>query len=170
MTECCPSVAFNSKEHNLIGSDGHIIDSQNIRIDDNGEIIISGTIMLNYLEEYEKGIIAKEVHTKDLGYIKDGFLFVTGRIDNLIILDNGFKIQTEAFEEKIKNEFNIDDCILFYRNKELFLYVVSDEKIRLDIENKYSNLYLNVKIVDSIKKSKLGKIDRKYYINGEYAN
>ena len=170
MTECCPSIAFNSKEHNLAGSDGHILDCQHIRIGDNDEIIISGAIMLNYLEEYEKGIIVKEIHTKDIGYVKDGFLFVTGRIDNLIILDNGFKIQPEAFEEKIKEEFNLTDCILFYRNKELYLYIASNEKVKEEIENKYSNMYLNVKIVDLIKKSKLGKIDRKYYLNGEYAN
>lgn len=169
LTECAPCVSICSPEHFMLESDGKVFDCHKIRFSRENEIIVSGdSIMLNYLEEYDKGIIAKEVHTKDVGYMKDGYLFVTGRLDNLIIMDNGFKIQPETFEKDLltNNPF-IKDCVVYYFNNTLYLDVIMEEKHTQELRKKLDYLDIHINIVDEIKKNALGKTSRVYYKNGK---
>ena len=169
LTECAPCVSICSPEHFMLDSDGKVFDCHKIRFSEENEIIVSGdSIMLNYLEEYDKGIIAKEVHTKDVGYMKDGYLFVTGRLDNLIIMDNGFKIQPETFEKDLltNNPF-IKDCVVYYFNNTLYLDVIMEEKYTKELRKKLDYLDIHINIVDEIKKNALGKTSRLYYKNGK---
>lgn len=169
LTECAPCVSICSPEHFMLDSDGKVFDCHKIRFSEENEIIVSGdSIMLNYLEEYDKGIIAKEVHTKDVGYMKDGYLFVTGRLDNLIIMDNGFKIQPETFEKDLltNNPF-IKDCVVYYFNNTLYLDVIIEEKYTKELRKKLDYLDIHINIVDEIKKNALGKTSRVYYKNGK---
>ena len=169
LTECAPCVSICSPEHFMLDSDGKVFDCHHIRFSEEGEIIVSGdSIMLNYLEEYDKGEIAKEVHTKDVGYIKDGYLFVTGRLDNLIIMDNGFKIQPETFEkELLVNNSYIKECVIYYFEHKLYLDVIMDESHLKELRKKLDYLDINITIVNDIKKNALGKISRAYYKNGK---
>ena len=153
----------------MLDSDGKVFDCHHISFSEENEIIVSGdSIMLNYLEEYDKGIIAKEVHTKDVGYLKDGYLFVTGRLDNLIIMDNGFKIQPETFEKELllNNPF-IKECVIYYFNSTLNLDVIMDESHVKELRNKLDYLDIRINPVSEIKKNALGKISRVYYKNGK---
>ena len=53
-------------------------------------------------------------HTGDLGYIdKDGFLFITGRKKNIIVLDNGKNIYPEEVEYHLNNHPFVSECIVF---------------------------------------------------------
>ena len=164
LTECSPCVSICSPKNFMIESDGKIFDCHNVEIAENGEIIVKGdSIMLNYYDLFEKGIIADEVHTKDIGYIKDGFLFVTGRLDNLLVLDNGFKIQPETFESHIKEIDGVVDCVLYLKHNKLTLDVIKDDKLKDDIRKMHNDLDLTVNYVDKIEKNALGKISRAYY-------
>lgn len=164
LTECSALVSINNGKHFKLGSDGYIIDCHKIRIGDNDEIIISGdAIMPNYLDLYEKGIYVDEIHTKDIGYIEDGYLYVIGRIDNLIVLENGFKIQPEPFEEKIKLNYDISDCVLYLKNNTLNLDIVGDKTQADLIKKDYPDMYLNINLVNEIKRNQTGKILRSYY-------
>ena len=169
LTECAPCVSICSPEHFMLDSDGKVFDCHNIRFSGENEIIVSGdSVMLNYLEEYDKGIIAKEVHTKDVGYMKDGYLFVTGRLDNLIIMDNGFKIQPETFEKDLltSNSY-IKDCVVYLCNSKLYLDVIMDKSHLQILRKKLDYLDININMVDEIKKNALGKTSRGYYKNGK---
>ena len=169
LTECAPCVSICSPEYFMLDSDGKVFDCHHISFSEENEIIVSGdSIMLNYLEEYDKGIIAKEVHTKDVGYLKDGYLFVTGRLDNLIIMDNGFKIQPETFEKELllNNPF-IKECVIYYFNSTLNLDVIMDESHVKELRNKLDYLDIRINPVSEIKKNALGKISRVYYKNGK---
>ena len=169
LTECAPCVSICSPEHFMLESDGLVFDCHHIRFSDEGEIIISGdSIMLNYLEDYDKGEIVKEVHTKDVGYLKDGYLFVTGRLDNLIIMDNGYKIQPETFEKEllIKHPY-IKECVIYYIDNVLYLDVIMDESHIKELRKELNHLDIHINVVDEIKKNALGKISRVYYKNGK---
>lgn len=169
LTECAPCVSICSPENFMLESDGKVFDCHHIRFSDENEIIVSGeSIMLNYLDEYDKGQIVKEVHTKDVGYIKDGFLFVTGRLDNLIIMDNGFKIQPETFEkELLNNNSYIKECVVYYFDNTLYLDAIMDDKYLKDLRKQLDYLDIHINVVNEIKRNALGKISRIYYKNGK---
>ena len=57
-------------------------------------------------------IINGYFHTKDCGYFKDNYLYVTGRIDNLII-KYGVNIFPEEIEEIVRKYKNVSDCLVY---------------------------------------------------------
>lgn len=107
ITECAPVVSCNTKEKRRKGSIG-IIPKQKfyeVKIIE-GEICVKGSIvMTGYYkepEETQKAVQGGWFHTGDLGYIdSDGFLFLTGRKKNLIILSDGNNVSPEELEQKI---------------------------------------------------------------------
>ena len=108
LTETSPVISCESDKYQKPGSAGRPLFCEDVQIvdkDENGvgEIIVKGpNVMLGYYQNEEK---TKEVlkdgyfHTGDLGYIdKDGFLFVTGRIKDMLVLKNGKKIFPQELE------------------------------------------------------------------------
>ena len=125
ITECSPIVSVNRNLANRIGSVGQILDCNEVRInnpDENGvgEIYVRGSnVMVGYYndEQSTKEAFAEGgwFKTGDLGYVdKDGFLFVTGRIKNLIILPNGKNVSAEELEEKILDEIGYVEEVVVY--------------------------------------------------------
>lgn len=169
LTECAPCVSISSPKYFKENSDGKVFSCHKIVIDEDGRILVKGdSIMLNYLDLYEKGIICDVVDTKDIGYVdEDGYIFVTGRADNLIVLDNGFKIQPESFEKDLMKVPGIIDCVIYYYDKMLYLDVIKNNELVEDLNKKYDYLEININFVSDIKKNVLGKIDRGYYKNGK---
>ena len=112
LTETSPVLAAENIKNIRYGSTGLSMPSVDIKIDNPneegiGEIIAKGpNIMLGYYED-EKA--TKEVidengwfHTGDLAYIdKDGFIFITGRKKNVIVLKNGKNIYPEELESLV---------------------------------------------------------------------
>ena len=88
-----------------------------------GEILQKGpNLMLGYYknEEATKNTIKDGwLHTGDLGYMDDdGFIFVTGRKKNVIVLKNGKKVYPEEMEPTLTLNKYIKDCIVFERKLE----------------------------------------------------
>ncbi len=53
------------------------------------------------------------VRTGDLGYLdEDGFLFIRGRADDVIVLDNGKKVIVRPLEEYLKASPAIEECVV----------------------------------------------------------
>lgn len=83
-----------------------------------GEIRVKGpNVMLGY---YEMPELTKQslkdgwFYTGDLGYIdKDGFLFITGRNKNMIVLRNGKKVFPEEVETLINRFEVVEECMVF---------------------------------------------------------
>jgi len=108
LTETAPVVAAESWQFRRAGSVGKAMPSDDIKIvnkndDGTGEIAVKGpNVMLGYYQNEE---MTNEVmkdgyfHTGDVGYLdKDGYLFITGRIKNVIVLENGKKVYPEEVE------------------------------------------------------------------------
>lgn len=159
ITECSPIVSVNRNFANRIGSVGQILDCNEVKInnpDENGigEIYVKGSnVMVGYYNNEEATKEAFDngwFKTGDLGYVdKDGFLFVTGRIKNLIILSNGKNISAEELESKILEEIDYVEEVVVYDDDdklaaEIFLNETTEpeakEKIKKDIKA------LNVKL------------------------
>ena len=66
----------------------------------------------------------------------DNFLFVTGRIKNLIILSNGKNISPEELEKKIYDICGVDEVIVKEENDKIYaeVYIKDSKKIDEQIE------------------------------------
>ncbi len=126
LSETSPVISGNTPIHNRMGSVGRPLKGVEVRIltDDasktgEGEILTKGPhVMQGYYkrEDLTKEVIDNEgwFHTGDLGKIdKDGYLYITGRIKNLIVLGGGKKIHPEEVEATLSNSFLIKEiCVL----------------------------------------------------------
>ena len=113
ITECSPVVTVTRNHHYCDGSAGLVLSYCDVKIvdpdeDGNGEILVKGdNIMLGYYkdEEATKATFDGEwFRTGDIGHLnKDGFLFITGRKKNLIVLSSGKNIYPEELEFELMN-------------------------------------------------------------------
>ena len=124
LTETSPVIAVNTLEHSKYGSVGKPLKGVEIKIlkssenDKEGEIIARGpNIMKGYYNRPDKTEeVLKEgwFYTGDLGYLdKDGFLYISGRAKNLIVLGAGKKVFPEEVEQVISESPHIKEiCVL----------------------------------------------------------
>ena len=176
LTETCSAASVENFKAKRPGSVGLILPENKIKIDNPdsdgiGEILIkTDAIMLGYYENEEatKAAFDKEgfFRTGDVGYIdKDGFIFITGRSKDMIVLKNGKKIFPEELEFLINKlpyvaesmVFGYEDNTRNDRNEDVILcakIVYDKEKIKQhfgDQEEKFQELIEN-DIKDNINK------------------
>ncbi len=120
LTECAPLVATNYPRANRLGSVGKPISRMKVRIEDE-EILAKGDcVMLGYYKNPEataEAITAEGwFRTGDLGHLdEDGYLYVTGRRKNLIILSNGKNIYPEELESLFMTIDGVKDVMVYER-------------------------------------------------------
>ena len=123
LTETSPVIAAEDDKHIKNGSVGIPMLNDIIEIvnrDENGigEIRVKGpNVMLGYYEmQEETENVLKEgwFYTGDLGYFdKDGYLFITGRNKNMIVLKNGKKVFPEELETLINRIDLVQESMVF---------------------------------------------------------
>lgn len=151
LTETAPVLAAESDFGMRAGSVGKPMENVQIEIvdkDENGigEVRAKGpNVMLGYYENEE---LTNEVikdgwfYTGDLGYFdKDGYLFLTGRKKDMIVLYNGKKVFPEEIEALINKLDLVQECMVFGLPKEdgdvkLSVKVVLDKEV---IEKEYKD-------------------------------
>ncbi|MBO4702015.1 MAG: AMP-binding protein [Lachnospiraceae bacterium] len=116
LTECAPLVCANCPTANKIGSVGKPVYCEVKTVD--CEIAVKGdNVMLGYYKNEEAtNEVIKDgwFYTGDLGYFdEEGYLFITGRSKNVIILDNGKNIYPEELEEKIMVIDGVKDVFVY---------------------------------------------------------
>ena len=116
LTECSPTIAVSREFNNVTGSAGTIMKHIDVRIAEDGEILVKGPcVMLGY---YKDEAASKECMTDgyfktgDIGYTDGKVIFVTGRKKNLIITENGKNVAPEYLEGKIGAFDNVSECLV----------------------------------------------------------
>ena len=127
LTESSPVLTAESEERKRAGSIGIPLKNVQVKIDNPdkdgvGEIIGKGpNIMLGYYQNEEatkKALQDGWLHTGDYGYIdEDGFIFVTGRQSDIIVLRNGKNIYPQELEFLINKLQYVDECMVYSRDK-----------------------------------------------------
>ena len=123
LTETAPVLVAENANHIRPGSVGIPMINDKVEVvnkdeDGIGEFRIKGpNIMLGYyeMEEETKNVLKDGwFYTGDLGYIdKDGFIFITGRNKNMIVLKNGKKVFPEELETLVNRLELVAECMVF---------------------------------------------------------
>ena len=151
LTEAAPVVAAENKKYGKKGSIGFPLKGIEVKLFDKneegiGELAVKGpNVMLGY---YEDENATKETFrdgwllTGDLAYIdKEGFIFITGRKKNVIVLKNGKNIYPEEIESLVNKIPLVKESMVFGLPKadDMVLSI----KVQYDIEyvnEKYPNV------------------------------
>jgi long-chain acyl-CoA synthetase len=106
MTECAPMITFPRPGRIRLGTCGEPLTGCEVRTTDEGELIVRGPqVMVGYYQRPEEtGAILREgwLHTGDLGSIDaEGFVTVTGRIKEILVLPSGKNVNPIPLEEAL---------------------------------------------------------------------
>jgi len=124
LTETSPVVSVNSFDEGIrIGTVGTLIDGVQVRIAEDGEILVKGpNVMLGY---YNNQTATDEVidkdgwfHTGDIGIFQEGkFLKITDRKKEIFKTSGGKYIAPQAMENKFKESRFIEQIIVVGENE-----------------------------------------------------
>ena len=118
LTETSPVVSVNHPFHARRGTLGKVIGNQEVRIADDGEILVRGSSVVGeYLESGSSTTPVTDpegwLHTGDLGELDDeGRLVYKGRKKDVIVTPDGFNVYPEDVEASLKHELAIRDCVV----------------------------------------------------------
>lgn len=116
MTECAPLISVNRDRNDIRGSAGAVIRGTEVRIADDGEILVKGwNVMSGYYndrEETDRSFVDGYYRTGDLGYLEGDILYITGRRKNLIILKNGKNFSPEVIEKELLRLPYVRECLV----------------------------------------------------------
>ena len=123
LTETSPVIAaenYKKKKYGSVGVPLENVEVELVNKDANGigEIKTKGpNVMLGYYENEEAtNEVLKDgwFYTGDLGYFdKDGYLFLTGRQKDMIVLKNGKKVFPEELEVLVNRIDIVEECMVF---------------------------------------------------------
>jgi len=129
MTETAPMITFTRPDNIKIGSPGQPLPGIEVKIID-GEIAVKGpNVMLGYYnrrEETEQILREGWLYTGDLGeFDKQGFLHITGRKKDIIVLSNGKNINPTELEIKLEKQFSeVKEAGIFLKEGKLCVAIV----------------------------------------------
>ncbi len=124
ITECAPLISCNRNKYQKKGSVGVPIIGEQVKIADpdengEGEICIKGpNVMLGY---YKNPDATAEVFDEE-GYFKtgdygkldeEGWIYITGRLKNLIIFSNGKNVYPEEIETEISRIYGVNEVVVY---------------------------------------------------------
>lgn len=157
MNEVC-IVSKNYPNNNKTGSVGKLLPGKYVRFDENNQLLVKSDYPVNdryYLASDRDNEVTflKDgyVATGDTGYMDDdGYLYINGRIKELIILANAVKIFPSHLEKRVESSPLIKHCIV-YGNEHPYLialvvpqsYEIDENEIKKEISriNETFNLY-----------------------------
>lgn len=137
MTECAPRICSGIKNCPKPESVGEIVPGCEVRIVDNEIQVKSKSVMMGYYhnpEETAKTLTPDGwLMTGDLGYKDDdGYLYITGRKKNLIILSNGENVSPEEIENQFAYFAPVKEIVVYDKGGSIAAEVYPDPEYVCD--------------------------------------
>lgn len=185
MTECAPMITFTRPGRWKIGSAGELLPGVLLETRD-GEIFVKGrNVMKGYYNKPEETAEVLQdgwLRTGDLGHLdKEGYIHITGRAKEIIILSNGKNISPEEIEGKLKESSDyIAEVAAYADNDSIAVAILPDfkklaekdihnfeETFKWEVVDKYNKtahpskkIGKFVLVKEELPKTRLGKIKR----------
>ena len=154
LTETSPVISANTAENSRVGSSGKLLswlepenggdytflDSEGNRSKAiEGELLVKGDCVMQgywgHKDESAKSIQNGWLHTGDIGAVEDGFMYITGRASNLLVLKGGEKVHPEHVENLIKKCPLVTEIMLIGEKcKNVYAVVNVEENELEDVE------------------------------------
>ncbi len=149
ITECSPIVSTDRNDERKFGSVGLPIPGTEVRVDNpneegEGELLVKGdTVMLGYYNNPEATAAAFDgewFKTGDIGKIdEDGFVYITGRKKNIIILSNGKNVYPEEIEAVILGVEGVNEVLVYGKNDVICAEIYTEtpeekDRIKKDVQ------------------------------------
>ncbi len=137
MTEASPVISVNRPQGNVPESVGMPLDNVEVRIAADGELLARGpSIMKGYWNNPEASAKSLDregwLHTGDLAEIRDGRIFIRGRLKDVLVLSNGEKLPPQDVELAILGDGVFEQGILIGEGRPFLTLVAvtreTDEK------------------------------------------
>ena len=174
MSEVFGQVTINHDAIRHVDSVGKVIVEGDVKVIDGEVYLKSWANMLGY---YKNETATKEclvdgyVRTGDLGYLDDeGYLYLTGRRKNLIILSGGENVSPEEIESKLYGNPSIKECMVYQKKDRIYADIYAPELTEDEVKdyvmalNKTMPIYKRINHVEykdsELEKTAIGKIKR----------
>jgi long-chain acyl-CoA synthetase len=138
LTETSAAAMVNRPSRNKIGTVGLPIPGTSIRIADDGEILIRGSIVFRgYWRNTEATAEALDsdgwLHTGDIGSLDDeGFLTVSGRKKEIIVTAGGKNVAPAVLEDRLRAHPLISQCMVVGDNRPFVACLITLDADALD--------------------------------------
>jgi len=161
ITECSPIISVRDKASKKYGCVGRPLDCCQVMIvspDENGdgEILIKGSnVFSGYLDDADNEGAFSEgwFCTGDIGRLdSDGELYISGRIKNLIILDNGKNVASEEIERLIAESDAVTENIVYASEGMITVEIYSETEQTEEAEKFIEQLNAKLPVYKRIRK------------------
>jgi len=134
MTEAAPVISVNRLDDNELGCVGPALPNVEVRLSRDQELLVRGP---NVMQGYWRDKVATAraldgagwLHTGDLAEIRDGHIFIRGRLKDILVLSNGEKLPPQDVELAILGDDAFEQIMLIGEGRPfLSLIAVSKEK------------------------------------------
>ena len=168
LTETSPVISVNMYKDNLfqIGSVGTAIDNVDIKIADDGEILVKGpNVMQGYYKDPEKTakvMTGDYFHTGDKGEVDaKGFLKITGRKKEIFKTSGGKYIAPALLENEMKQSRFIEQILVIGEGQKMAAAIIQPnfdfvkewaKRHNIDVGESFSKIATNTEIKERIMK------------------
>ena len=128
-TECSPLISCNPINNIKIKSVGPVIKGIDIKLSKQNEILVKGnSLMKGYWKDKKNTnntIIDGWLHTGDLGSIdEDGYLYISGRINEMIVNSGGENIAPVPIENLLMSYDEVEQALVCGHNRPFLISVL----------------------------------------------
>jgi len=125
LSECASVVCLNTPAARRRGSVGRPLPHARVRLDEDGQIMVSGVTLHGYLGEAGRSP-GEEWATGDLGEIDaDGYVYVRGRLRNIFITSLGRNVAPEWVERELTQQHGVRHAMVHGEGRAFAVAIVS---------------------------------------------
>ena len=175
-TECSPLISCNPINNIKIKSVGPVIKGIDVKLSKENEILVKGdSLMKGYWKDKKntnKTIIDGWLHTGDLGSLdEDGYLKISGRINEMIVNSGGENIAPVPIENLLISYDEIEQALVYGHNRPFLISIlVPNESLLVANKNNVNNLKTDFQNIINIVNQQLSqnKKIRKFILSDKF--